>query len=38
MHYGTFPVLAGTPEQYIKALGNTKTRVIVLQPGEKVEF
>ncbi len=38
MHYGTFPILAGTPEEYIKALGNTKTRVIVLQPGEKVEF
>ena len=38
MHYGTFPVLAGTPEEYIKALGNTSTRVIVLQPGEKVEF
>ena len=38
MHYGTIPVLKGTPEEYKKALGNTKTRVIVLQPGEKVEF
>jgi len=38
MHYGTFPILAGRPEDYIKALGNSKTRVIVLQPGEKVEF
>jgi L-ascorbate metabolism protein UlaG (beta-lactamase superfamily) len=37
-HYGTFPVLAGTPQQYIKALGNSSTRVIVPQPGEKVEF
>jgi len=38
MHYGTYPILAGRPEDYIKALGNSKTRVIVLQPGEKVEF
>jgi L-ascorbate metabolism protein UlaG (beta-lactamase superfamily) len=38
MHYGTYPILAGRPDEYIKALGNTKTRVIALQPGEKVEF
>jgi len=38
MHYGTFPLLAGKPEEYIKALGNSRTRVIVMQPGEKVEF
>lgn len=38
MHYGTIPVLTGRPDEYIKALGNTSTRVIVMQPGEKVEF
>jgi L-ascorbate metabolism protein UlaG (beta-lactamase superfamily) len=38
MHYGTIPVLSGTPEEYIKALGKTSTQVIVLKPGEKVEF
>jgi L-ascorbate metabolism protein UlaG (beta-lactamase superfamily) len=38
MHYGTFPVLSGKPEEYIKALGQSSTRVIVMQPGEKVEF
>jgi L-ascorbate metabolism protein UlaG (beta-lactamase superfamily) len=38
MHYGTFSVLSGTPAEYIKALGNSSTRVIVPQPGEKVEF
>jgi L-ascorbate metabolism protein UlaG (beta-lactamase superfamily) len=38
MHYGTIPVLAGKPEEYIKALGASPTRVIVPQPGEKVEF
>jgi L-ascorbate metabolism protein UlaG (beta-lactamase superfamily) len=38
MHYGTFPVLSGKPEEYIKALGQSLTRVIVPQPGEKVDF
>ena len=38
MHYGTYPILAGKPEEYIKALGVSSTKVIVPQPGEKVEF
>jgi L-ascorbate metabolism protein UlaG (beta-lactamase superfamily) len=38
MHYGTIPVLAGTPAAFIKALGQSSTRVIVPQPGEKVDF
>jgi L-ascorbate metabolism protein UlaG (beta-lactamase superfamily) len=38
MHYGTFPVLSGKPEEYIKALDQSSTRVIVPQPGEKVDF
>jgi L-ascorbate metabolism protein UlaG (beta-lactamase superfamily) len=38
MHYGTFPVLTGKPEEFIKALGQSQTRVIVPQPGEKVDF
>jgi hypothetical protein len=38
MHYGTFPVLKGTPDEFKKALGNTSTKVIVPQPGEKVDF
>jgi L-ascorbate metabolism protein UlaG (beta-lactamase superfamily) len=38
MHYGTFPLLAGRPEDFIKALGNSSTKVIVPQPGEKVDF
>ncbi|MGH8689159.1 MAG: metal-dependent hydrolase [Burkholderiales bacterium] len=38
MHYGTFPILKGTPEEFIKALGSTSTKVIVPQPGEKVDF
>jgi L-ascorbate metabolism protein UlaG (beta-lactamase superfamily) len=38
MHYGTCPILSGKPEEYIKALGKSSTRVIVPQPGEKVDF
>lgn len=38
MHYGTFPPLKGTPEQFIKALDGHKTRVIVMKPGEKRSF
>ncbi|MDJ0947797.1 MAG: metal-dependent hydrolase [Alphaproteobacteria bacterium] len=39
MHYGTIPVLKGTPQEYIAALGNTgSTTVYPIQPGEKVDF
>jgi L-ascorbate metabolism protein UlaG (beta-lactamase superfamily) len=38
MHYGTNPLLAGTPAQYAEALGSTPTKVMPLNPGEKAEF
>jgi L-ascorbate metabolism protein UlaG (beta-lactamase superfamily) len=38
MHYGTFPMLRGTPEEYIKALGKTATKVMVMQPGQSLTF
>mgnify|MGYP001617502497 FL=1 len=38
MHYGTYPILAGKPEDFVKALGGSPTQVIVPQPGEKVDF
>ncbi len=38
MHYGTFPVLKGTPEEYIQALGTTSTRVVPLNPGDALLF
>jgi L-ascorbate metabolism protein UlaG (beta-lactamase superfamily) len=38
MHYGTIPLLRGTPEEYIKALGKTSTKVMVMQPGDKLAF
>jgi len=38
IHYGTFPVLRGTPEEYVKALGQTPTKVHAIQPGDKLSF
>jgi len=38
MHYGTIPQLKGTPKEFIDALGDAPTKVIVMNPGEKIEF
>ena len=38
MHYGTTPVLKGTPQEYLAALGQTSTKVFVMNPGDKIEF
>ena len=38
IHYGTTPVLKGTPSEYISALGNAPTKVLAIAPGEKVDF
>ena len=37
-HYGTFPVLKGTPEEYKAALGSSSTQVFVMNPGDKRSF
>jgi L-ascorbate metabolism protein UlaG (beta-lactamase superfamily) len=38
IHYGTFPVLKGTPQEYIQALGTTSVKVFSLNPGDKQDF
>ena len=38
MHYGTYPILAGKPEDFVKDLGDAPIKVMVLQPGEKAVF
>jgi len=38
IHYGTLPVLTGTPKDYMQALGNAPTKVLPLEPGEKIAF
>ncbi len=38
MHYGTFPVLTGTVEEFLKLMREVpQTRVIVVKPGETVQ-
>jgi L-ascorbate metabolism protein UlaG (beta-lactamase superfamily) len=38
IHYGTLPTLAGTPAQYKAALGNSPAHMLVVEPGQKVDF
>ena len=38
MHYGTFPPLKGTPEQFKAALGDYDGTVVVMEPGEVRTF
>ncbi len=37
-HYGTFPVLKGTPQEYQQHLGQTTTQVFPISPGDKLTF
>jgi L-ascorbate metabolism protein UlaG (beta-lactamase superfamily) len=38
MHYGTFPVLTGTPEEFLRLMAEVpQTKVLVLKPGETVQ-
>jgi L-ascorbate metabolism protein UlaG (beta-lactamase superfamily) len=38
MHYGTIPQLKGTPQEYIAALGDAPTKVVVMTPGDTQAF
>ena len=38
MHYGTFGLLKGTPEEFNAALGNWSGELVVMQPGETRTF
>lgn len=38
IHYGTLPVLTGTPKDYLQALGNAPVKVFLIKPGEKLAF
>lgn len=38
IHYGTFPVLRGTPQEYQQALGQTTTQVFPISPGDRLTF
>jgi L-ascorbate metabolism protein UlaG (beta-lactamase superfamily) len=38
IHYGTFPLLRGTPAEFSAALGVDAGKMLAVNPGEKVEF
>jgi L-ascorbate metabolism protein UlaG (beta-lactamase superfamily) len=38
IHYGTFPPLKGTPQEYGQALGSTSVKVFPINPGDKLTF
>jgi L-ascorbate metabolism protein UlaG (beta-lactamase superfamily) len=38
MHYGTTPQLVGTPDEFIKAMGNSSVKITVMKPGDTLEF
>jgi len=39
IHYGTFPMLKGTPQEFMQALGpNPTVKVFPINPGDKLEF
>ena len=38
MHYGTTPALSGTPEEYIKAMGHSPVKVLVMKPGDTLDL
>lgn len=38
IHYGTTPQLKGTPEEFIKAMGDAPTKVLTMKPGDKLDF
>ena len=38
IHFGTTPQLRGTPAEMEAALGGAGPRMIVLEPGQKLDF
>jgi L-ascorbate metabolism protein UlaG (beta-lactamase superfamily) len=38
IHYGTFPPLKGTPQEYQQALGTTSVKMFPINPGDKLTF
>ena len=38
IHYGTFPVLKGTPQEYMDAMGSSPVKVFPIKEGDKLRF
>ena len=37
MHYGTFPILTGTPAELASLIADTGAEVLAMEPGETIE-
>jgi L-ascorbate metabolism protein UlaG (beta-lactamase superfamily) len=38
MHYKTNPFNIGSPEDFVKFLGNSKTKAMIMKPGDTIKF
>jgi L-ascorbate metabolism protein UlaG (beta-lactamase superfamily) len=38
IHYATYPILRGTPKEYMDALGSFPVKVFAINPGDKLRF
>ena len=38
IHYGTYPVINRTPAEFVSAMGDSRIEIIVMQPGQKLNF
>ncbi len=36
MHYGTFPIIDQTPDRFIEAMGDQRTKIFAPKPGQHV--
>jgi L-ascorbate metabolism protein UlaG (beta-lactamase superfamily) len=34
MHYGTFPIIDQTPDRFIEAMGDQRTKIVAPKPGQ----
>ncbi|HEY8608087.1 MAG TPA: metal-dependent hydrolase [Noviherbaspirillum sp.] len=38
IHYGTIPQLKGTPEEFLRSIGNSTIGVLMMKPGDALQF
>jgi L-ascorbate metabolism protein UlaG (beta-lactamase superfamily) len=38
IHYGTNPLMKGTAEEFVQAMGTSPTKIFPMKPGDKIEF
>ena len=38
IHYGTNPLMKGTPEEFVQAMEGSPVKIFAMKPGDKIEF